>query len=90
MLFCAATEITDWADFEKAGRLFKKGDFISMIWKAAVIRPLNRRTVGGLEPMRRRIVDRYCTADPNLLVPPVWWKEMLKDLPKEAVEAPPV
>lgn len=82
MLFYGATEVTEWTQEEEAQKLLKDKEFVDIIWKATVSRPMNRRTVGSLEKYRKKITNEILQ-DKDALPVPRWWKDSISDVADE-------
>ena len=76
MIFYSCTNITPLSKPEEAMSIVKSTRFMSIVWHAATFRPLNRRTVGGLEEKRQKIIGGTKEVE-GLLSVPIWWKELI-------------
>ena len=50
---------------------------MTIIWMAATVKPLNRRTVGTMEGMRNKIISKLSEDEAAILAVPKWWEDML-------------
>jgi hypothetical protein len=73
-----AVEHSGWVSPEEVRPLILKKEFFSIIWDAAVARPLNRRTVGSLEGNLDRL--KAIITDDTYIKRPDWWTAFIKNL----------
>jgi len=79
LLLYGATEGGGTLSREESRALLQKADLISIIWRAALSRPLNPRTAGGLRKRRERLVtDGIIPREhiDHLLPLPKWWQDL--------------
>ena len=63
------------ADFSVAKEVFSR-PFFKSVWDTAISREMNMRTIGSLEPGRKKVCDLF--ENPDHLPVPYWWHEALK------------
>ncbi len=61
---------------EDCQSLLKDVDLLELVWSAAISRPLNPRTAGGLFRDRKNLIKRGTTE--KVLETPKWWQELDK------------
>lgn len=77
MLCYGATGGIEWATQEEVQQLIKKKEFFSIIWSAAVCRPLIRPLVGWLEGYIKRLSS--VVQDEKHFERPQWWQALIAD-----------
>lgn len=80
MLFNECTDTDSVTSPEECIKLISNGRFLSIIWDAATVKPINRRTVGTLEEKRQEIIKKLPDKGADLLSVPNWWNELVSEI----------